>query len=178
MAGLDITSRAFWLIVHLGVGAVFLHGFIEVVLALRGSARELRPMALFGSASTAFIAWATVISGTWIVYPWYRAKPPADVASASASLISYPQRYLMANSNLIEWHSFGMEWKEHVGWIAPILATAVAFVILRYRRQILAEASMRRALMVLIAVSFFAGVVAATLGVFINKMAPNQFLAM
>lgn len=26
------------------------------------------------------------------------------------------------------WHDFGMEWKEHVGWLVPLLLTAVAFL--------------------------------------------------
>jgi len=180
MEGLELTQRAFWLMAHLAVGAMFLHGFAEVVLSLRGSARELRPMALIGSISTAFIAWATVITGTWIVYPWYRAKPPAsiDVASAGTALLPYPQAYLKTHAALIQWHGFGMEWKEHVGWIAPMLATAAAFVIVRYRHQIIAEVKMRQALMTMMMLGFFSAVVAGTLGVMINKMAPNQFLVM
>jgi hypothetical protein len=70
-------------------------------------------------------AWVTVVTGTWIVYPWYRAKPPAE-----ASTLAYPQADLQGDSALLAWHDFGMEWKEHVAWLAPFLATAVAFVVL------------------------------------------------
>jgi hypothetical protein len=171
--GLAVTSRAFWLIAHLAVGAIIIHGFAEVVLSLRGAAAKLRPMAQIGSIITALVAWATVISGTWIVYPWYRANPPAGVDVAN-----YPKAYLVEHPNLVNWHEFGMEWKEHVGWIAPIIATAVAFVILRYGRQLTAEPKIRRALMTLLVIGVFSSVVAGVVGVFLNKVAPNTFLNM
>jgi hypothetical protein len=31
-----------------------------------------------------------------------------------------------------DWHTFGMEWKEHVAWIAPILATVAAGLVVYY----------------------------------------------
>jgi hypothetical protein len=170
LEGLGLTSRAFWLIVHLAVGAIFIHGFVEAVLGLRG-AKSYRPMAAFGGWMVAVIAWVTVITGTWIVYPWYRAKP-----QAGADLANYPQAYLLSQPNLASWHEFGMEWKEHVGWITPILATAVAFVIFRYGPQLAREARLRRALITLLIVAFGAALVAGGLGAFINKMAPNSFV--
>jgi hypothetical protein len=170
LTGLGLTSRAFWMIVHLAVGAVFIHGFVETVLGLRGT-KTIRPMAIVGGWSVAIIAWITVITGTWIVYPWYRAKPPAG-----ADTTNYPQAYLVSHPNLAGWHEFGMEWKEHVGWITPILATAVAFVIFRYGPQLAREVKIRRALITLLVVAFGAALVAGGLGAFINKMAPNTFL--
>jgi hypothetical protein len=168
--GLDLTSRAFWMIVHLGVGAIFIHGFVEAILGLRNT-KAFRPMAVIGGWVVALIAWITVITGTWIVYPWYRAKPPAG-----ADPTNYPQAYLVSHPNLAGWHEFGMEWKEHVGWITPILATAVAFVIFRYGPQLAREARIRRALITLLIVAFGAALVAGGLGAAINKMAPNSFL--
>lgn len=170
MEGLGITWRAFWLIVHLGVGALFIHGFFEAVLGLRASAR-FRPMAVVGGWTVALIAWITVITGTWIVYPWYRAKPPAG-----ADITNYPQAYLVSSPQLAGWHEFGMEWKEHVGWITPIIATAVAFVIFRYGPQLAHEPRIRRALITLLVIAFGAALVAGGLGAFINKMAPNSFV--
>ena len=73
----------------------------------------------------AFAAWGAVITGTFIVYPWYR-----DAAATS------PKSLLLANAGTALWHNFGMEWKEHVGWIAPIAATVVAFIVMRYGSQL------------------------------------------
>ena len=170
MLGLEVTPRAFWLVVHLAVGAVFIHSFVEALLGLRGQ-RPMRLMAVIGSWALAAIAWATVITGTWIVYPWYRAKLPTG-----GEIANYPQAYLKAHPSLIQWHEFGMEWKEHVGWIAPILATAVAYVVFRYGSQLAHEVKIRRALMTLLLVGFCSAMVAGTVGALIAKMAPNAFL--
>ncbi len=51
------------------------------------------------------LAWATVITGAYIVYPWYRATPPPD----ALSLTGYPQRLLLSSPSTIAWHSIGME---------------------------------------------------------------------
>jgi hypothetical protein len=168
--GLEFTTRTFWLIAHLAVGALIIHGFAEVVLGLRG-AKEIGAMARIGSVTTALVGWIAVITGTWIVYPWYRAQPPAD-----ADITNYPKAYLTSHPGLANWHEFGMEWKEHVGWIAPILATAVAYVIIRYGRQIIAEPKIRQALMAMLIIGVGSATVAGVVGVFLNKVAPNTFL--
>ncbi len=72
----------------------------------------------------AVVAWLTVFTGSWIVYPWYRAEP--DGAKFQ----------LLANSSTADWHNFAMEWKEHIAWIAPLLATAVAFAVIYYGRDL------------------------------------------
>jgi len=58
---------------------------------------------LWGMAA---IAWATVISGTYIVYPWYRAKPPEGTSDLSA----YPRYLLLASESTAQWHTFGLVW--------------------------------------------------------------------
>ncbi len=35
------------------------------------------------------------------------------------------QFWLLASVHLAEWHTFGMEWKEHIAWLSPIFATTV-----------------------------------------------------
>ncbi len=69
----------------------------------------------------AIVAWATVVSGTFIVYPWYRAAPPQG-----ADLTAFPRSLLPSKPTTAQWHNLGMESKEHVGWLAPIAATAEA----------------------------------------------------
>lgn len=40
-----------------------------------------------------------------------------------------PGSILLANPATKDWHNFAMEWKEHIAWLAPILATVVAFIV-------------------------------------------------
>lgn len=64
----------------------------------------------------AIAAWLTVVTGTWIAYPWYRAKPPEgiDTTVQNEALRDFPRYWLLASDKTAEWHKFGMEWKEHV----------------------------------------------------------------
>lgn len=117
-------------------------------------------------------AWLTVITGTWMVYAWYRAEPP----TAASSHLGYPKAYLVSDPKLAVWHEFGMEWKEHIGWLSPILATATAVVAVRHRSVLRRDWRVRRLALAMLALAFFAALVAAVLGAAINKAAPNQFL--
>ena len=123
-----------------------------------------------GTWVMALAAWGTVISGTYFVYVWYRAKPPTG--ATGTALLDFPRYFLLANPKLAEWHNFGMEWKEHVAWFAPILATAVAWVVYRYGGRLTENPKMRWALMVLFAIAFGTAAVAGLLGAFITKAAP------
>jgi hypothetical protein len=115
----------------------------------------------FGMWSMAVIAWATVITGTFIVYPWYRAQDPTSARSI-----------LLADPSTAEWHKFGMEWKEHVGWLAPIAATVVAFAVAYYGPTLAKKVGERRALMIFFVIAFGAAGIAGVFGAFINKIAP------
>lgn len=112
------------------------------------------------------LGWASVLSGAYLVYPWYRAPlPPGRV-----DLGGYPQRLLLADPRTAGWHTLGMEWKEHVAWFAPILMTAVAWVLLRYRG---AEHRKLRVTMAAFAVAALLAIGIATgLGALIDKQAP------
>lgn len=115
----------------------------------------------------AVVAWLTVLTGTYIIYPWYRAKPPQG-----ADLALYPRSYLLSRPELAAWHTFGMEWKEHIAWVTPILATAVAYVVLRYGRRLADTPEIRQGLMILFTIAFAAAGVAGLFGAFITKVAP------
>jgi hypothetical protein len=118
------------------------------------------------------MAWLAVIIGTFVIYPWYRAKPPAN--TSPAMLAQYPKFLLISKPSTANWHEFGMEWKEHLAWFAPILATAVAFVVTRYGRVILRDAHLQGALLRLLGIAFFCAGVAGLLGALINKAAPTR----
>jgi predicted membrane protein len=109
----------------------------------------------------AVVVWLTDIVGTFIVYPWYREKIPDS-----------PRSLLLADPARAAWHTFGMEWKEHVAWLAPILATAVTAVVVRYGKELAKDEELRRAVLVLFGLAFAAAAVAGLFGAFLNKAAP------
>lgn len=168
---MELTQRELWTVIHgMGLGATFLLAFaggLAGLYSLRpdlitvAGIRERLPRLEFGTILMAIVAWLTVISGTWIVYVWYRDPSPTS-----------PRSLLLANPARAEWHRFGMEWKEHVAWLAPILATAVAFVVFYYGPRLANEPAMRRVLIALFILAFAAAGVAGLFGAFINKMAP------
>lgn len=174
---MQLTDRELWAVIHgLVLGTLFLLAFAgglaglwslkERYLTAEGVA-ERTPRLLIGTWVMAIVSWLTVYTGTWIVYPWYRAKPPEG-----ADLAEYPRNFLLADPNLAAWHTLGMEWKEHVAWIAPILATSVAFVILYYGRRLIHHPELRWPLMIAFTVAFGAAGVAGLFGAFITKAAP------
>jgi hypothetical protein len=114
------------------------------------------------------LAWLTVFSGAYIVYPWYRAVPPAGLTDLS----EYPRRLLLSSGKTSEWHNVGMEWKEHVSWLAPIAITMVAYVAMKYRWAITKPRQMRTAVLVFAVAAFVATGVAGAFGAFLNKYAP------
>src|SRR5512143_2946887 len=116
----------------------------------------------------AIVGWLAVLTGSYIIYPWYRAKPP----EGTTDLSTFPRYLLLANPSTAEWHNFGMEWKEHVGWLAPIAATVVAYVVSYYGPVLARRIGERRAVMVFFVVSFLAAATAGLFGAFINKVAP------
>lgn len=124
-----------------------------------GVTERVKRMVL-GTVSMAAIAWATVITGTWIVYPWYREKVPTSARSE-----------LLADPNTADWHEFGMEWKEHAAWIVPMLATAAAFVVLYYREDLVRNKQARRLGLTLLTASFAIAAVVGLLGALITKNA-------
>jgi hypothetical protein len=175
---LEISTRDLVTVLHgMGFGALFM-------LAFSGALAELYRMSASGpSVQTSrqgynllsiylvvmvVLAWLTVLSGAYIVYPWYRAVPPAGVTDLS----EYPRRLLLSSGKTSEWHNIGMEWKEHVSWLAPIAMTMVAYVTLKYRRAITGPRHMRSAVLGFAVAAFVATGVAGAFGAFLNKYAP------
>ena len=168
---MSLTARELWTVLHgLVFGSVFLLAFAGGLAGLYSLRPDLVTVAgvqerlrrlLAGTWILAVVAWITVVSGTYVVYPWYRAGTPDS-----------PRSLLLADPTTKLWHTFGMEWKEHVGWFAPILATAVAFVVAYYGAQIAEDSRLRRAAMWLFTLAFLAAGIAGALGAFLNKVAP------
>lgn len=122
------------------------------------------------SVFIAVLLWLTVLTGTYVIFPPYRATPPASLADLSA----YPRSMILANPATAWLHTFAMESKEHVPWIASMLATAVAFVSVRYPSRLRGEAKIRKLAMALLAICLLLASYVALLGVFVNKVAPLE----
>lgn len=181
---MEITGREFWTLVHgMGFGAAYLLAFAGGLAGLYSLRPQLvtaegiseRIMRLrWGMIIMATVVWLTVIVGTYVVYPWYRAKPAEgiDQTTQTQELKAYPRYWLLASQKTAEWHKFGMEWKEHVAWISPMLATAVAFAVWRYGKQLAQNRRARDMIIALFVLSFAIAGVAGVLGALITKAAP------
>src|SRR4029077_697917 len=160
----------------MGFGALFMLAFSRALAELfrmsagpSGSPPGSRGQTLLGIYLVAMVvlAWLTVFSGAYIVYPWYRAVPPAG----ATDLADYPRRLLLSSGKTSEWHNVGMEWKEHVAWLAPIAMTMVAYVTMKYGRAITRPRYMRTAVLGFAMAAFVATGVAGVFGAFLNKYA-------
>ncbi|HUF69886.1 MAG TPA: hypothetical protein VMM79_14675 [Longimicrobiales bacterium] len=174
------SERSIWTMIHgMGLGGAALlalaAGLFALYLMRRGDTAAIggtdasRPIALL----TAFIAvmlWLTTFVGTYIVFPAYRVPPPEGAADLSL----YPRYMLLADPSTAWLHAFAMETKEHLPFIAAILATAVAFVAWRYRRGLLANSQLRRIATAFLALCFAIVAWVSLLGVFVNKVAPLE----
>lgn len=168
-----LTSGQFYFMLHVALGVLFVHAYAgSMVTLLRQSPtprqQTVRTVSTVGLAA---VAWVTVLIGTWLVYPGYRADP-----APGTDLVDYPRASLTADPDTEIWHHFGMEWKEHVGWLVPFLATAVAYLAIRHRSLLNRDRQVRTGAAVLSTLAFGFSVVAAGLGAVINAVAPNQFL--
>lgn len=168
---MGLSDREFWTLIHgMILGALFLLGFaggLEGLYSLRARllstagvidrARRLK----IGVVTMAVAVWGTVLTGTWIVYPWYREAGPES-----------PRSVLLADPNLRDWQRFGMEWKEHIAWISPIMATVVAFIVLYYGASLIRHERVRRTVLVLFVLAFLFAGIAGLFGALITKAAP------
>lgn len=171
------SERSIWTMLHgIGLGGAALLGLAAVLFYLyaapppadsRDHVTGSRPFAGV-AVSTAVMLWLTVIIGTYIVFPPYRATPPAGVTDLS----EFPRALVLANPETSWLHAFAMESKEHMPWIAAMLTTAVAFVVARYRSRVLQNSALRRMSMALLATSFALVAFVSLMGVFVNKVAP------
>lgn len=176
---MEITFKELWTVFHgMGFGAVFLLAFAGALvelyylepkwLTLAGASKGLFRLKL-GLWVMTIISWITVISGTWLIYIWYRATPPSG-----ATLSEYPRYFLLSKPTTKGWHEFGMEWKEHVSWLAPMLMTSVAYTAHYYSEELTSVPKIRKALFWIIIIAFSTAAIAGIFGAFINKIAATR----
>src|SRR6266545_4738586 len=104
---MHLTNRETWTLIHgMILGAAFLLAFAgglaglwrlraELVTA-EGLTERLRRLKI-GTTTMALVAWATGMTGTWVVYPWYREKDPTSAKSR-----------LLADPDTANWHDFAL----------------------------------------------------------------------
>jgi hypothetical protein len=175
---MEMTTRGLWTLVHgMGFGALYLLACSFAFVELYRRYKPCLQQQIFENKEIflgrwlmgmAVIAWITVLTGAYVIYPWYRAVPPAGTAALNA----FPQALLKSNSSTLGWHAIGMEWKEHIAWVTPISITMAATVFLHYRGCLMKHPQLRAALLVFVFVSFASAAIAGFFGAELNKHAP------
>src|SRR5215207_9463510 len=186
---MDLTDREWWTLVHgMILGALFLLSFTGGLAELYGMRSEqMTPEGLrarlrrlkIGMSVMAITAWLTVITGTWIVYPWYRERLAGEDAAGCTGVQApgdecSPRDFLLSNvsGNTEDWHRFGMEWKEHIAWLSPMLATVAAFLVFYYGPALARNRTARLLVLVVFTGAFATAAIAGLFGALITKVAP------
>jgi len=177
---MEITTRGLWTMVHgMGFGALYLMACSGAIVELyrryctHNTAQPTGRDEIFLRiylAVMAALAWLAVITGSYLIYPWYRAKPPAGAIDRSA----YPRSLLLSSPTTSAWHNVGMEWKEYIAWVAPIAISMAGVVVLQYGRRLKDHPQLRNTVLCFVWASLLAAGVAGFFGAMLNKNAPVQ----
>lgn len=153
---------AFLVAIGIGVMALFRGGYFTPV-----GERLILSLSKIGSLGYTLLIVLILVLGTFSVYTSYRAPAPQG-----ADLRAYPRSYLKSAEDFTWLHDFGMEWKEHEGWLA--LPPAILGTYLWWTQGLALAAS--RGLMwntlLLFLASLMNGGIAGYLGALITKIAP------
>jgi hypothetical protein len=164
-----VSNHEAWALVHgMGIGGLFLLGFTGGLVALwslrsellttAGVANRVRQLRI-GTGVMAAMAWATVLTGAWIILPWYRAD-------------GGPKSKLMADPSMSAWHTFADVWKTHIAWTAPLLATAAAALVVYYGAALARDRTARTIVLTLFLAAFAVSALAGLIGSLVTKAAP------
>jgi hypothetical protein len=174
---MEISFRDAATVIHgMGFGALLLLLFSGAAVGLYAmafttsvavSSRERRLLSGY-LAVMAALGWIAVLIGAYVIYPWYRAGPPAG----TIDLAGYPRSLLMSSPSTSGWHEIGMEWKEHFAWFAPMGLTAAAYICGVYGERLRILKGLRNAVVALVVLAFVATAVAGFFGAMLNKFAP------
>ena len=179
MDTLLFSGRSIWTMVHGivfgGGGLLAVTAALFAMIAMRttppgdAAAAQSRQLAWLLVAASVLL-WSAVIVGTYVSFPPYRATPPEGLTDLSA----YPRALIRSNPGTAWLHSLAMESKEHMPWIAAMLATGVAFVAARYRAQLLGDDRLRRISVSLLTLTLVLVAGVSLLGILINTVAPLE----
>ena len=168
---MHLTNREIWALVHgLLIGGPFLLAFTGGLVALAGlrseylTAEGIRNRVTqlrIGASVMAVMAWAIVFIGIWVLLPWYRQDTPDS-----------PRSILLSDPDTRQWHEFADVWKTHVAFMAPILATAAAALVVYYGRTLAHDRVARNIVLALFLGAFAVASVSALLGSLVTRAAP------
>lgn len=160
-----------WALAHgMLLGGPFLLAFSGGLVALAGLRSEhLAPEAIrarvaqlrIGTTALAVLAWTIVLTGTWVLLPWYQEDTPDS-----------PRSLLLSDPATRQWHEFADVWKTHVALLSPLLATAAAALVAYYGRALADDRSARRVVLALFLGAFAVSSLAALIGSLVTRAAP------
>jgi hypothetical protein len=166
-----LTDREIWALVHgMLIGGPFLLAFTGGLVALYGlrseylTAEGIRARVAqlrLGASAMAVMAWAIVLTGTWVLLPWYREDTPDS-----------PRSILLSDPGTRQWHEFADVWKTHVAFLSPILATAAAALVVHYGRALARDRTARNLVLALFLGAFAVSSLAALIGSLVTRAAP------
>ena len=141
-------------------GLVGLYGLRAEYLTPDG-VRERVAQLRIGATAMAVLAWATVLTGTWVLLPWYREESQDS-----------PRSVLLSDPDTRLWHEFADVWKTHVAYMAPIFATSAAALVLYYGPSLARDRTARNIVLALFLAAFAVAGVAALVGSLVTRAAP------
>jgi cytochrome bd-type quinol oxidase subunit 1 len=143
-----------------------LHGLMAILLMItatiglyqgyrlyRGELTDLHDV-LLPSVINGVLAFLTIVFGNWIYIPYRAPGGPREFFLQSAPMV----------------HKIYFEFKEYIALFALPTAVIAAFLLLYYRDDILQRPWLRYSVAVLLAMVFFAVMVAFSLGAAITKL--------
>jgi hypothetical protein len=168
---MHLTNREIWALVHgMLIGGPFLLAFaggLVALIGLRGeylTAEGIRKRVAqlrIGASVMAVMAWAIVLTGTWVLLPWYREETPGS-----------PRSVLLSDPSTRQWHEFADVWKTHIAFMSPILATAAAALIVYYGGALARDRTARNLVLALLLGAFAVSSLAALIGSLVTRAAP------
>jgi|SRR5215211_1199282 len=168
---MELTNREIWALVHgLVIGGPFLLAFAAVLVSLHGLRAELLTAAgvrarvaqlRLAGGVMALMSWAIVAIGTWVLLPWYLEDAPDS-----------PRSILVSDPDTRQWHEFADVWKTHVAYMAPILATTAAALVVYYGPTLARDRTIRNLVLALFLGAFAVSSLAALIGSLVTRAAP------
>ena len=168
---MQLTGREIWALAHgMLIGGPFLLAFTGALASLAGlrsdylTAEGIRTRVAhlrIGVCVMAVMAWAIVLLGTWVLLPWYSEDTPDS-----------PRSILLSDPDTRQWHEFADVWKTHVAYMAPILATAAAALVVYYGSSLARDRTARNLVLMLMLGAFAVASLAALIGSLVTRAAP------
>jgi hypothetical protein len=83
-----------------------------------------------------------------------------------------PRSILLSDPGTRQWHEFADVWKTHVAFLAPVLATAAAALVLHYGEALARDRRARNLVLALFLGAFAISSLAALIGSLVTRAAP------